>query len=171
MADAGHVLLSCTVCITQLSEAVALEEIDHHPSVTHEIHTFSLYQPELVLCDIIIQEWCRWSTHVHADVNRVDLIEESDVIGQLLLHLELKVIHLEIVDRVLKLIQVFFQIRVISCFLESIQKSEVVSVDEKADLDEVRNRFDWMWMHHIVELGHTLARMAAVEACILAASS
>ena len=125
----------------------------------------------MVLCDIIIKEWRRWSAHVHADVNRVDLVEESDVIGQLLLHLELKVIHLEIVDRVLKLIQVFLQIRVIGCFFESVQKSEVVSVDKETNLDEVRNCFDRVWIHHNFEFGLTLASMAAVEACVLAASS
>lgn len=154
-----------------MTQAVTLEEIDHHPSVTHEIHTFSLNKPELVLCNVFIKEWRRRPAHVHADVHRVDLVEESDVIGQLLLHLELEVIHLEIVDRVLKLVQVLFQIRVISCFLESIQKSEVVSVEEETDLDEVRNCFNRMWMHHSVELGRILAHMAAVKACVLTASS
>lgn len=118
--------------------------------------------------DIIIKERRRWPAHIHADVNWVDLIEQSNIICQLLLHFELEVVHLEVVDRVLEFKQVLLQVGVVSCLFESIEQPEVVPVDEEAYFNEVRNLLYWVRMDQIVKLGKVL--LAVSRTCIPAAS-
>jgi len=122
----------------------------------------------LILRDIIIEEWRGWPAHIHADVNWVDLIEQSNIICQLLLHFELEVVHLEVVDRVLEFKQVLLQVGVISCLFKSIEQPEVVPVDEEAYFNKVRNRLYWVRMNQIVNFGKVL--LAVSRTCIPAAS-
>jgi hypothetical protein len=69
----------------------------------HKVNSFTLYKSELVLGDIILHEGCGWTTHVKGDIDWVNLVEQTSIVCKLLLHFELKVIHLEIVQWILKL--------------------------------------------------------------------
>jgi hypothetical protein len=107
-----------------LSEMVTLEEVYHHPSIAHYVQTLPLNETEKVLSHVVIPERSGWAAHVERDINRIDLVEEPDVVSELLLDLELKIIHLMIfrrIQRVLELKQVLFEVRIISCLLECVE--------------------------------------------------
>lgn len=88
--DWRHVRLNQTLIV----RAIASQEVDHHPTISHQVDSFSFNQSVVFRVDVVVEKGLRWAAHVERDVQRVDVVEEADVVIQLLLYFELKLVHL-----------------------------------------------------------------------------
>lgn len=111
----------------------------------------------------------RRSSHIECDVNRIDLLEQTYVLHELLLDFIFKVIHLEVVDWILQFIKIFLHVRIISLLLQSVDMSEIILVQKEPNLDEMRDLVNWVWMVDVLLL-ETHGRVASLGSALLARS-
>lgn len=92
----------------------------------------------------VIKKWCGRSPHIQRHVKWIYFVEKSHVFSQLFLNFKLKLVHLKVINWVLKLKKEFFQLWVICGFFKIVQQPEIIAINQESNFNKMRNLFNGM---------------------------